>query len=127
MPRKKKEVSEPVDERLADQQKMTAEIAQEQKSPTELPQHYERIDIAHIEISGDNPRKDFNEEELGDLRESVREHGIIEPLIVRPVGGKDSSRYELVAGGTSSPGRQGPRPHLGPVRDQGARPRHRGI
>ena len=40
------------------------------------------------------PRKLFREEPLGELAESIRQHGILQPLSVRRVGG----RYELIAG-----------------------------
>ncbi|MES2594945.1 MAG: ParB/RepB/Spo0J family partition protein [Verrucomicrobiota bacterium] len=40
------------------------------------------------------PRKEFVAEQLTELMESIREHGIIQPLIVRPVNGK----LELIAG-----------------------------
>lgn len=40
------------------------------------------------------PRKKFSEEALSELMASIREHGMIQPLIVRKVGGK----YELIAG-----------------------------
>ena len=40
------------------------------------------------------PRKNFSEEELLDLTESIKKYGVLEPIIVRPLGDK----YELVAG-----------------------------
>jgi len=40
------------------------------------------------------PRKLFREEPLGELAESIRQHGILQPLSVRRVG----ARYELIAG-----------------------------
>lgn len=40
------------------------------------------------------PRKNLREETLSDLVDSIREHGVIQPLIVREVGG----HYELIAG-----------------------------
>ena len=40
------------------------------------------------------PRKKFSEDELLDLTESIKKYGILEPIIVRPLGDK----YELVAG-----------------------------
>ena len=40
------------------------------------------------------PRTDFDKEKLEELAESIRQYGIINPLIVRPVGNK----YEIVAG-----------------------------
>jgi len=43
------------------------------------------------------PRKEFQPEELEDLANSIRENGLLQPLMVRPApGGKD--RWELVAG-----------------------------
>jgi ParB family chromosome partitioning protein len=45
------------------------------------------------------PRQYFDEQALGELAESIREHGLIEPLIVRRLGGQaGSDRYELIAG-----------------------------
>src|SRR6478672_10595958 len=40
------------------------------------------------------PRKNFGGEALAELVESIRQHGIIQPLVVRNVGGK----HELIAG-----------------------------
>ncbi|MCX6083821.1 MAG: ParB/RepB/Spo0J family partition protein, partial [Caldiserica bacterium] len=40
------------------------------------------------------PRRRFDEESLATLRESIRKHGILEPIIVRPRDG----RFEIVAG-----------------------------
>lgn len=85
MPRKKKEEAAPAAEPV-------------QEPVREIPQHYERLPIERVAVSGANPRKDFNPEALEDLKASIREHGILEPLIVRPVGPKDCSTYELVAG-----------------------------
>jgi len=43
------------------------------------------------------PRRYFNDAALQELAESIRERGILEPLLVRPVGDKDAP-YEIVAG-----------------------------
>ena len=40
------------------------------------------------------PREVFNENELNKLADSIRQHGVIEPILVRPV----SNKYEIVAG-----------------------------
>ena len=53
------------------------------------------IDINKIRLSPNQPRKHFDEDALDELAESIREYGVIEPLIVRPV---DEDTYELVAG-----------------------------
>lgn len=53
--------------------------------------------IAFIQASPNNPRKLFREEELQDLARSLREKGLLQPLVVRPIFGSND-RYELVAG-----------------------------
>jgi len=45
-----------------------------------------------------NPRKTLDQAALADLAESIREKGIIEPLVVRWVSGDDQDTYEIVAG-----------------------------
>jgi ParB family chromosome partitioning protein len=53
-----------------------------------------RVPLDQIVPSPLQPRKEFVAEQLTELMESIREHGIIQPLIVRRVGGK----LELIAG-----------------------------
>jgi ParB family transcriptional regulator, chromosome partitioning protein len=53
-----------------------------------------RITLATIIPSPLQPRKDFAPEALQELVDSIRQHGIIQPLIVREAGG----RFELIAG-----------------------------
>ncbi len=63
-----------------------------------------QIGLASIVPSALQPRKDFAREALQELIESVRQHGIIQPLIVRLATGNLSggaevgARYELIAG-----------------------------
>ena len=57
-------------------------------------------DIRTIPVQGivpnpHQPRKTFTDNELDDLTASIREHGLLQPLIVRPAG---AGRYEMVAG-----------------------------
>jgi ParB family chromosome partitioning protein len=52
------------------------------------------VPLDHIIPSPLQPRTQFVESPLDDLMESIRQHGIIQPLIVRPVNGK----LELIAG-----------------------------
>ena len=54
----------------------------------------QRVDLATIVPSPLQPRKDFAREALSELVESIRQHGIIQPLVVRNVAGK----HELIAG-----------------------------
>lgn len=53
-----------------------------------------RVALDRVVPSPLQPRKRFHEENLDELVESIREHGVIQPLIVREVDG----RYELIAG-----------------------------
>jgi ParB family chromosome partitioning protein len=43
-----------------------------------------------------NPRRRFADEDLADLCQSIREHGVVQPVIVRPA--KAGGRYEIIAG-----------------------------
>lgn len=53
------------------------------------------LNINEIEPNRNQPRKDFDEEALGSLAESIGQHGLIQPIIVRPtIGGG----YTIIAG-----------------------------
>jgi ParB family chromosome partitioning protein len=53
--------------------------------------------IEKIVPQAGQPRQYFDEQELAELTESIREHGLIEPLIVRRMG-PGADRFELIAG-----------------------------
>ncbi len=55
----------------------------------------ERVPLRAIVPNTLQPRQIFDPEALADLAESVRVHGVLQPVMVRPLGG---GRYELVAG-----------------------------
>jgi len=66
-------------------------------SPAPIVEHGERIQrlpLANITPSPLQPRVDFSSDQLHELVESIRERGIIQPLIVRQANGV----YELIAG-----------------------------
>jgi ParB family chromosome partitioning protein len=74
---------------------------------TEVAESGERvhqISLASVVPSALQPRKDFGREALQELIDSIRQHGIIQPLIVRPAtagpsgGGQVGARFELIAG-----------------------------
>lgn len=56
-----------------------------------------RLPVAYIRANPNNPRKDFRSEDLDDLTSSVRERGVVQPLIVRAVPGA-ADAYEIIAG-----------------------------
>lgn len=56
-----------------------------------------KVPAAFLRPNPRNPRRTFGEEELSDLANSVRERGIIQPIVVRAVDGERDS-YEIIAG-----------------------------
>jgi ParB family chromosome partitioning protein len=54
----------------------------------------EQVPVASIRPNRYQPRSRFDEEELSALAESIREVGVLQPVLVRPIG----DEYELVAG-----------------------------
>ncbi|MBA2126143.1 chromosome partitioning protein ParB [Hyphomicrobium methylovorum] len=54
------------------------------------------VAIAEIRSSPLNPRKDFRDEELAELAESIRTKGLVQPIVVRPNG--MAGGFEIVAG-----------------------------
>src|SRR5437868_15485424 len=75
--------------------------------PAEANESGERvhqISLGSVVPSPLQPRKDFGREALQELIDSIRQHGIIQPLIVRLAtaspsgGGQVGARFELIAG-----------------------------
>jgi ParB family chromosome partitioning protein len=59
-----------------------------------LPQGVEDLRLEAL-LPRSQPRKHFDEYKLQELAESIKAHGVLEPLLVRPVGG---GKYEILAG-----------------------------
>ena len=65
------------------------------KVPEPIPQQgLRRLALSQIHPSPLQPRKDFPAESLQELADSIREQGLIQPLVLRPVG----TGFELIAG-----------------------------
>jgi ParB family transcriptional regulator, chromosome partitioning protein len=56
------------------------------------------IPLAKIRESKTNPRRLFDEAKLAELAENIRQHGILQPVLVRPLPDGEAGTYELVAG-----------------------------
>lgn len=54
----------------------------------------QKLSVDEIKPNPNQPRTHFNETELEELSESIREHGVLQPLLVR----KKGSFYEIIAG-----------------------------
>ena len=71
-------------------------------APTPRPQSLAATDAGPrglpldlVQRNPGQPRKHFNESELTELANSIRAHGVLQPILVRPIPG---GRYEIVAG-----------------------------
>jgi ParB family transcriptional regulator, chromosome partitioning protein len=60
-----------------------------------IPNDFVYLPIAKVEPRSGQPRNNFNEAGLNELAESIREHGVLQPLTVRAIG---SGYYQIVAG-----------------------------
>jgi ParB family chromosome partitioning protein len=72
---------------------------QKTKTNLEISENEEKNGIAFINVekiipNPHQPRRDFNPEKIQELSDSIKEHGILEPLIVS----KKNSQWELIAG-----------------------------
>ncbi|CAG0908034.1 unnamed protein product [Cyprideis torosa] len=54
-----------------------------------------KIPLSQIEVNPFQPRVDFNQEALEDLAESIKIHGVVQPITVRKLGNK---KFQLIAG-----------------------------
>ena len=66
--------------------------AKEQKTPAEGGVLY--VDINDIMPNASQPRKSFDEDKLQELADSIQQHGLIQPIVLRKAG----KGYEIVAG-----------------------------
>src|SRR5690606_14860362 len=55
-----------------------------------------QVPIELISPNPRNPRRSFGDADLADLAQSIREHGLVQPVVVRPA--KQEGQFELIAG-----------------------------
>ena len=55
----------------------------------------DHIDVSLIIPNSKQPRQIFSDQQMSDLIDSIRENGILQPLLVRPI---NDGKYELIAG-----------------------------
>ncbi len=68
--------------------------AEERKVPISSERN---VPIEFVTRNPRNPRRMFSEVELEDLAQSIKEHGVVQPIVVRPAPG-EPDRFELIAG-----------------------------
>ena len=54
----------------------------------------QEVDIYLIDTNEDQPRKSFDKEKLQELSDSIKLHGVVQPIVVRKIG----ERYSIIAG-----------------------------
>jgi ParB family chromosome partitioning protein len=69
---------------------------QSQPTPADRHRGQRRVPTAYLRANPRNPRKTYDADDLADLTSSIREKGIVQPILVRPVAG--SSDFEIIAG-----------------------------
>ena len=74
-------------------------IGEPAQNGTRLPPEGEQrlVPIGQVKASALNPRKDFRDEELAELADSIRTRGLVQPIIVRP-DARSPGDFEIVAG-----------------------------
>jgi ParB family chromosome partitioning protein len=61
------------------------------------PRAQRKVPIEFLKANPRNPRRSFSDAELGELASSIKQHGVIQPIVVRPVRGVQD-RFEIIAG-----------------------------
>ena len=64
---------------------------------TKVEKNINKLPISDLTRNKFQPRKNFNKESLDELTNSIKERGIIQPIIVRK-SKENSSKYEIIAG-----------------------------
>jgi ParB family chromosome partitioning protein len=75
---------------------LIGDVGEETKSG-EAPRKPRRAPIENLRPNPRNPRKTFTEDELNELAGSIRERGVIQPIVVRTMRGQNDA-YEIIAG-----------------------------
>lgn len=72
-----------------------APVAPPVAAPAEPGDRVEKIPLEAIDLNPNQPRVHFEESDLQELSASVSEHGVLQPILVRPL---PSGRFQLIAG-----------------------------
>lgn len=90
IPKKKESKAENAekDQNPAEESRVEKKGAEEEKKPDQM------VKISLVEPNKDQPRKNFDEESMAKLAESIKAHGILQPLLVTNKG----SYFEIIAG-----------------------------
>ena len=79
---------------------LMGEVAEESPS-ADVARKPRKAPIENLVANPRNPRRNFTEAELDELTESIKERGIIQPIVVRPLkghGNTNADKFEIIAG-----------------------------
>jgi ParB family chromosome partitioning protein len=76
----------------------TAIAANEGKVVPQAVSSVQDIPLTNIQESKTNPRRTFDETKLAELADNIRQYGVLQPVLVRPLPDSENLFYELVAG-----------------------------
>ncbi|MDO5407704.1 MAG: ParB/RepB/Spo0J family partition protein [Eubacteriales bacterium] len=96
---KKEEANTQDSEKSANKSEKSTKIAgtavsDRQSNPKEEEPKEITIKLSRIEPNREQPRKEFNEEQMQELADSIRQYGVLQPLLVQ----KKDDYYEIIAG-----------------------------
>ena len=92
---KKKELGLGIRALLSNLDESSETPEQQQEVVRELSHTVAMIPVSQIEVNPYQPRKDFDEEALEELAQSLKTHGLIQPITVRRLSGRE---YQLISG-----------------------------
>jgi len=76
---------------------LMGDVGEETMSPTDGSRKPRHAPIENLSANPRNPRRNFTDAELNELSASIKERGIIQPIVVRPSRAKDD-QFEIIAG-----------------------------
>lgn len=94
---KKKGLGKGLDSLIPDNKPLKSAVSDEKKpesSPGEIKPGEQMMNINQVEPNRDQPRKKFDEDALMELADSIKQFGVLQPLLVR----KRKDYYEIIAG-----------------------------
>lgn len=71
------------------------DLSRDEKKGPELPSS---VPLGEIRAGKYQPRTQMDETALNELADSIRSQGIMQPILIRPIGGDQAEKYEIIAG-----------------------------
>src|SRR5512141_2093895 len=76
---------------------LMGDVAEESPTAPDAARKPRRAPIENLKANPRNPRKNFTDTELNELADSIKERGVIQPIVVRTIPG-ERDNFEIIAG-----------------------------